>query len=180
ALVAAFSSIGTLCINLFAQYRSEMRATYRKTLEPFLEPLGKNLYLTMACSKILSLKNDEDGESRGNWRKRADEARNEIKKLRMNVRYSLWGLDEPLRVLTRVPNWIEHNKGNRENSDALILLATNLREAIDDSIRRAYSCGKPIPFWNRWLLNKKAGKLRNQYECGAPPEFRYTDEVEEG
>lgn len=168
AVVAASTSICTLFVNLFAQYRSEMRAAFRKSVEPHLGPLGQNLYETMACSRVLSEKNDEAGQSRVNWKARADKSRDELKRLRLAVRYSLWGLDEPLRVITRVPNWIDHNKGNKEQTDALMLAATALREAIDNSVRRAYAKGRPFTWWERRSLAAKAKRVRKQYSSGAP------------
>jgi hypothetical protein len=160
-----------MCVSLFAQYYAEMRVAYRKTLEPHLGPLGKNLYETMACSKMLATKNDETGASRANWKNRADTARDELKAQRLDLRYSLWGLDEPLRVITRVPNWIEHNKGKKEQTDSIIKLATELRSAIDDSVRRAYALGRPLPWWERKSLAKKAAALRVGYRNGAPEGF---------
>jgi hypothetical protein len=171
AIIAAFASVYTMCVNLFAQYYAEMRVAYRKTLEPHLGPLGKSLYETMACSKMLAEKNEETGASRANWKARADTARDTLKAQRLDLRYSLWGLDEPIRVITRVPNWIEHNKGKAENTKTIILLATDLRKAIDESIRKAYTYGRPLPWWERRSLAKKAKALRESYRNGAPPGF---------
>lgn len=171
AVIAAFVSICTLCFNIFFQYRAEMRAAYRKTLEPHLATLGQNLYETMACSKVLADKSGNAGKSRDNWRARADKASAELRKLRLAVRYSLWGLDEPLRVITRVPNWITHNKGDDLQTKKLIHAATTLRESIDNSVRRAFTKGRPIPYWERHSLAKRAKVVRDLYQNGAPEEI---------
>jgi hypothetical protein len=179
ATAAAIASISSLVVNIYFQGQAERRISYRKSLEAFLPELAKALYTTMASSNVLA-KIPSDTSKYVNWRKRAGEARKSLHELRYQVRYQLWGLDDGLRTLTRIPNWIEHARGRDELVSALLIEATGLRELIDEVIRKAYAKGSPPNWWQRRKVLHRTQNLRKLYEDSAPEGFRQkeTDEAD--
>lgn len=97
----------------------------------------------------------------------------------MKVRYPLWGIDESIRILTRLPDWIEHNRGNGKpaNVDLLMKEATALRAALDQCIRRAFAHGRAPSWWERQYLAWRVSNLQATYERCAP--FDAGDEDED-
>ena len=78
------------------------------------------------------------------WISDAMQTADRIQKLRPELRYPLWGIDNPLKQLSRVSGRIQHFK-NRSIPDAKRYLeaANSLRDALDDAIKYSYEFGKP-------------------------------------
>jgi hypothetical protein len=94
----------------------------------------------------------------------ARSAYNSLKALRHDVRYSLWGLDKGLRVLSRLPDWIGHAKNSPETAEEIYGLANDLAETLDGVILKVYLYGSEPSFWQKVSVNRKAAALRARYD----------------
>ena len=107
ALIAAITSLINILISVIAGKYSEFRSAHRKSLQSYIEPLGKELHQILATSNVY-IERMTSGESQDKWVERATEATNNLKELRWSVRYPLWGVDEGIRTLTRLFDWLTH------------------------------------------------------------------------
>ena len=162
ASIAAGVSLLNLIWTIWSQRSAEVRAARRQVIVVDLKLLGKALHETLALSNI-QLKCIAEPIHKEKY-KRAAEAARSLKDLRHEVRYSLWGLDEGLRVLTRLPDWIGHAKGSPETAEELFRRASRLGDALDEAIRKAYVFGAEPSFWQRLRVNREAAALREYYQ----------------
>jgi hypothetical protein len=103
-IIAALASILTLVLRIVGDRSAESRATYRKHLEPLIEDLGNSLHMIVACS-VLSVR-DRDSKNCEYWEKKKAEARTILRRIRPRIRYQLWGLDEGIKALMCLPDWV--------------------------------------------------------------------------
>jgi hypothetical protein len=109
--VAAIASVLTLVLTRWGTRTSEFRASHRTLLYPKIERLGNLIHQVTALS-TMHLVRAEQGRELALWRQKADRAGAELTELRREIRYPLWGLDDALRTLARVPSWVA-NYGQR-------------------------------------------------------------------
>lgn len=159
ALVAALASLLTLLLKVVFDRNSESRNTYRQSLAPIIEELGSALHMIVAAS-VLSLK-DTKSEDRNYWNDRASAGRKSLRNIRSKVRYPLWGIDQAIRAMSYLPSWVASNKV--VDKGALIVSATNLRRALDSSIRRCYRYGRPPSLPERWYIAYRLGQLESHW-----------------
>ena len=139
ALVAALASTLGLALRIRADSRAELRRANRDRLEPILEEIGDALHKIVACS-VLAVR-DAGTENRRYFDLKKREARDVLRRLRPRVRYQLWGLDDGLKTLMALPDWVDA-RGVKDH-DQLLIHASALRLAIDQAIRKAYRNGGP-------------------------------------
>lgn len=156
AVIAAIVASISLFVTTRTQRLSELRAVQRRTLEPHLLVLGEALHNVLASSRIY-LKTRSAG-SAAKWLGNAHTAQNELKNLRPKLRYPLWGVDETIRVLSRIPNWIEHLRSEPARAEALLNAANALRERLDKCVRKCYRDGREPSWMERRGLRKGAAK----------------------
>jgi hypothetical protein len=162
ALIAAVVSIFSLLINLFTQRRMEWRTAQRKSLEDFVHDLGEAIHSTIATSNIL-LKARTD-ESIQNWRERATEAKEELKKLRPKLRYPLWGITESINTLSRLPDWVEHARKCPDYAQDIFEKGHSLGKSLDRVIRKCYLRGRSPRLCERLFIRFRQWQLENSYE----------------
>lgn len=164
ACIAAGTSILTLVLQFQVSRRAEFRASHRVVLQPYLEDLGKCLHETLATVKVY-LHRAKDGQSTAKWQEQAKSARDRLKVLRLKVRYPLWGIDDGLRVLTRLTDWIAHGKKNPDGANRLFDSAEALRKAVDAAIHWSYRHGRPPSLWHRKSVQLRAWKFERSYKA---------------
>lgn len=157
AAVAAVAATVSLLVTTIAAYHREGREAQRTALQPHLSALADGIHQTVATSftqhKALAA---GSGASAEKWRNLGKAAGAELERVRLEIRYPLPGLDDGLRNLTRVPDWVGHRKGHEEGEELLSeadALAKALHRAIESSWRR----GRP-PGWIR--RRQIAGRVR--------------------
>lgn len=161
ASIAATSSVAVLAVSWFAQFRAELRVAHRQTLDAYIAELGESLHQIVACADImLKTKSEEAHES---WKCRGATASASLKNLRPKVRYPLWGLEEGLRVLSRVPDWADHARVDPVRAKALIAKADKLRRALDDATRRSYRSGRCPSLYERIRVSYHAAQCRKVF-----------------
>lgn len=166
ASIAATASVAGLAVSLVAQFRAELRVAHRQTLDAYIAELGESLHQIVACADIL-LKT-KSGESREKWKCRGAKASASLKNLRPKVRYPLWGLEEGLRVLSRVPDWADHARVDPVRAKTLIARADKLRRALDDATRRSYRSGRCPSLYERIRVGHHAAQCRKVFTDGKP------------
>lgn len=143
AFVAAVASLASLVLNLMAGRRAEMRAAHRVTLLPHLESLGESIHQTLATSMMLRQR-ALNGQDRTKWIEAGEVGAATLKTLRPQVRYALPGVEEPLRVISRLPNWIAtYRDVDDGDAEQLLRHARELQVGVDAAIRRSYRTGLP-------------------------------------
>ena len=162
ALIAAGVSVVSLIVGVRASATAEIRAANRRSLEPHIERFGQSLHEIVAATIVF--RKALPGEARDRWRQRALEARATLKDIRPKVRYPLWGLDEPIRVLCRFPDWLDHAKSSEAHASKVEAAGDGLRRCLDKAVRNALVSGKPPGYWDRRACRRSASKLRAEFE----------------
>jgi hypothetical protein len=172
AIVAAAASLLNIVANAFAERSAAMRAAHRSILQTHLEPLGESIH-TIAAGAVLEHRRAKTGQAPGNAQANAFSAAEALKEQRLLVKYCLNGLDEPLRIFTRAPNWIATYKGN-PTGDEFVEGLQRLSGRLDSAIARSYRRGRPPSWIERSCLNRDAEKVRGIWEMrfGSEPEER--------
>ena len=159
ALLAFVASVVTLAGNLFKQRSSDFGAAHRRLLEPHVHNLSEALHQIGASSSLLIKNRDNDVVS-ARWREKADEAQSEIKKCRRVLRYPLWGLDDGLRTVSRLADWVDHVRATPETAQSILDAGGELRGALDQAIRKSYLKGRPPHFIDVARVNRHSKKLK--------------------
>lgn len=159
AVIAALVSIISLLVSTSSKFSSEKREINRKRLEPLIEELGANLYGLMATTVLLI--RDKNTVNKGYWLRQIEESRKALRRIRLQVRYSLWGLDEGLRMMISLPDLIYSKKV--ENKIEILHKATNLRNALDIVIRNCYQLGRSPNYFERKKINFWVTKLKEEW-----------------
>jgi hypothetical protein len=164
ALIAAGTSLTVLFINVAGARRAEMRVAYRQAIQPMLPEIAEGVHEILASASILRKRAMESQET-STWIERGQVGVSKLAKVRPQLRYVLYGLDEPLRTLSRIPGWIATYKAlPNTNADDLLVKASDLGKYIDRTIRQAYSKGLPPGLIIRWRANRKAQRIRKLWD----------------
>lgn len=140
SLATSVVSILAAVFSIWNATASERRAAYRQLLSAKISELGDCLFSELAqCNTYVNRNFNHD-----HWITDAKNTADRIQKLRTELRYPLWGIDNPLKQLSRVAGRIQHFK-KRSIHDAKRYLeaANSLRDALDDAIKYSYEHGKP-------------------------------------
>jgi hypothetical protein len=149
--VAAVASLSNVASTARGALKAELRVARRKSLEASVVDLGECLHQVLACANVLMM--TSSAEATDSWRSRAQEAKKRLKDLRPKVRYSLWGMDEALRVLSRIPDWSGHLRSNPHRAKKLLRLSNRLRAGVDRSVRTVYVNGDATSLLQRaWVM----------------------------
>lgn len=136
AVIAAVAATLQIVLSAITSRNSEFRAAHRRILEPYIQDIGRSIHQILASSKMY-LKRYGKQQSLDNWRSRAEDAVHRLKEIRWKVRYPLWGIDEGLRVITRVFHWVSHLQDYPDNAEKLFKAGDNLRKALDEAIKNS-------------------------------------------
>jgi hypothetical protein len=160
ACVAAGASLAALVLNALLTRRSELRAAHRAALAEVLAELGKAAHECFAIASMVATR--PLGElARRNWLARGRRANADLESLRLATRYTLWGLAEPLRTLSRVAIWIGHYPTRSgADSEELLEAANRLRRTVDAVIRSSYAKGRPPTWIERRKVQRRSDAVR--------------------
>jgi hypothetical protein len=172
ASIAAAASVIALVTNLLAGRRAEARAAHRQLLQPFLADLSEGVHELLATATILRQRALK-GQDTQTWITRGAVAAEKLKAIRPRIRYLLDGLDEPLRVLSRIPEWIATYRDVGDGSAELLMKrARRLAGLVDRTIARSYRRGLPPGAVVRWRARRSASALRtvwaNRFQSPPP------------
>ena len=161
-LFSAFAMLGSVIafiLNVYLVHRMEARQATRQLIQPDIISLGVLLYELIATSRIYLEKKENLAKEK--WRTRANQAKGKLVQLRPRLRYSLWGMDKPIRQFTRLPDWVAHIEHHPRQAKLLLFVASEQRAIIDRAALRAYREGRPPSIWQRvianlnyWMINR--------------------------
>lgn len=148
--IAAVAALLSLLTTFLGDRRAEMRAAHRVALQTHLETLGEGIHKTAASATILRRRFLE-GSDPAPWRDAGRTGAKALKAVRPKVKYTLYGLDEPLRTLSRMPEWVATYKDvPKTNAEELLKAMQKLAASVDAAIRRSYRRGLPPGWIRRW------------------------------
>lgn len=160
AILAAVTSLLSLLSTIVSSKNSERRSAFRQTFQTSLNETGALLYRIVAASqKMTEMKRDETFNAA---RDVADKSCRRLDQLSRELRYALWGIDEGFRTMRMIPSYIGNLKNDRkgERANRIIALSTELREALDNSVRKAYLKGKPPGLFHKIIVGRSYRRLR--------------------
>lgn len=164
AATAAGAALLSLLTQIFGDRRAEMRAAHRSALAPDLALLGEAIHEIMAFTVIMRKRAaaEQDAKAAIDNARRASAS---LKQLLRKTRYTLPGLQEPLRVISRLPDWAALQRGlpNGE-ADVLIEKGQALQKGVDHAIQRSYRKGMTTGWLIRYVLNRRANAVRELHE----------------
>jgi hypothetical protein len=99
--IAAVASLAKLLTDALSARGAATRAAHRSVLQPHLPTLATCVHGVLADT-VLAHRRLKDQQAPGNALENAQLAATALKKSRLEVKYSLPGLEEPLRTITRV------------------------------------------------------------------------------
>jgi hypothetical protein len=164
-IASSVSAVAALLVfvgNLLGVRSSEARAAHRRILEPHLPALGRALHEVVASS-VIAHRRVAKGQDVGNFGDSGIAAAEVLKDQRLEVKYSLRGIDEGLRTLSRLPNWAATYRGDA-SGDELIRDAQSLAAALDDAIARSYGKGRPPGGRERRRISHRVDTLRDTWK----------------
>lgn len=106
ATIAAAISLTNLVLSLHSQRAAEFRSAHRESIGPFLSKLGDSIHQTIALSYVALHSNTLETQ-----KCKCDEASHaakDLKQIRREAGYGLWGIEKEIRDLTRLPDWLAH------------------------------------------------------------------------
>jgi hypothetical protein len=162
AIFVGFLSFIGLCIGFYLSKKSEYRIAYRKVIEEKYSNVGSLLYQIVAISKVIISKYQQN-QSVTEKIKLCDKLKSDLDKYRLLVRYSLWGLDEALNMMKKLPSYALRCNSRIEIGYKLIESATEVRKALDDAIMNSYLHGKNPSSKAVRRVNRCAKKLDDIY-----------------
>lgn len=165
AIIAASASIIGVLLAAFQKRREEVRAATRQAVAENLNELGRLIHETIALSTLQSKYTSDANHKLKYASARAAAAK--LKSKRLDVRYSLWGIDAGLRELTRLPDWIGHAKNDEDAMANILLAARDLGDVLDAAIRSVYLNGALPSMLAKFKVNRKAKKFRAAYQTFA-------------
>jgi hypothetical protein len=141
-----------------------MRASHRLALNPHLVDLGDSIHQVVAATVVFRKRVVEAKESE-DWKGKALVGAAALHKLRRNCKYVLYGLDEPLRTLCRMPDWIATYKDvPKTNVEEPLEEMRKLAGDIDDAIRWSYRRGASS--WTAPALAAATSRQAHQRSLG--------------
>jgi hypothetical protein len=160
SLAAAGMSLVSLLFTVTSKLRREIRVENIKRILPPLEDLGINLYGMIAA--ITLLHKDRSIKNQKYWKNQIAVAQKNLRALRSTLRYPLWGLDEAIKMIILLPELAK--LAPEKELSHVIVLATDLRVAMDHVIRKCYTDGSPPGFFARRRVRYRVNKLLTKWE----------------
>ena len=165
AIIAAAATVITLIFTVLNKRGEEYRTAQRDVIADDLKHVGRAVHEVIALSNI-QLKVMSGPQHPERYRAAAEAAKR-LKEKRLDVRYTLWGLDEAFRTLARLPDWLEHAKPAPDVAAEILQNGKTLGVQIDLAVRRSYISGAPPAWWRLLLVNRAVKRFKNTYELFA-------------
>jgi len=165
AVVAATATILTLLFTVLNKRGEEFRTAQREVIASDLKAVGKAVHEVIALANIQF--KVQDTPQHAERYKAAVEAAKRLKAMRLDVRYTLWGLDEAFRTLAKLPDWLGHAKPSHEVAAKLLVEGRAIGTQIDLAVRSAYLAGKSPGWWRIFRVGQATGRFKRTYNAFA-------------
>lgn len=163
AVIAASATVITLLFTLMNKRGEEYRTAHRAVVVEDLKAIGKCVHEVLALSNI-QMKTMAGTQHPERYRNAAAAAKR-LKEMRLDVRYTLWGIDDALRTLSRLPDWIGHAKLSPETAHILFKQAKVIGEQIDIAVRVAYIDSRSPSRYRLFCINRAVKRFKKTYEA---------------
>jgi hypothetical protein len=172
AAIGAAAGVVKLVADALSARGAASRAAHRSVLEPHLARLATSIHEVVAGA-VLIHRGAQKNKVPGNALASSQRAAADLKQQRLAVKYPLPGLEEPLRTLTRAPDWAATFDGHA-SGDRFIACLQELGRRIDKTIERSYRRGRPPARWESWRLARQTGEVRDAWDTrfGRVPDAR--------
>lgn len=165
-LIAAVIAASAAVLNVFlvaaGKREEEIRAATRQAIAEHLNEIGRLIYEVVALADVQARSTTDNTHKVRHANARAAAVR--LKNKRLEVRYSLWGIDMGIRELTRLPDWVAHAKVDAQARSEILAAGSALGDALDVAIRSAYLTGTLPGLMARWKVARAQKKLRAVYD----------------
>jgi hypothetical protein len=162
AAIAAVASLAKLIADALSARGTATRAAHRTVLQPHLAGLATSIHGVVAGA-VVAHRRLQEASAAGNALDNSRSAATALKTYRLEVKYALPGIEEPLRTLTRAPDWIATYKGD-PSGDGFVERLQRLSRMVDDAISRSYRRGRPPTRWEQWRLARATKGVRDAWE----------------
>lgn len=162
AILAAVASMWTALFVVVSKRHEDMRNAVRQAAAADVHEIGQLIYETIALSTLLARYSSPE-----TFKQKYSEAvavAGKLKKKRLEVRYSLWGLDGGIRELTRLPSWLGHAKHDEAARLRILAAGKKLGSSLDGAARSVYITGNLPGMFGRWSIERKRAALRKVYQ----------------
>lgn len=166
ALLAAAVALISLLVTLVSQRRGGEQAARRALLEPLRAEIAERIYSVVAYSVRSARAASPDAAAK--YQSKAAEAAGRLDKLRHELRYPLWGLNDALHTLTLLPRWVDHARGQGERLSGLASRATSLRTAVDAAVSATLFSGNRPSWHRRCRVAGATWRLRRYFAVSKP------------
>jgi len=113
---------------------------------------------------VLLYRRAQQGQAPGNAGLQAARGAKTLKLKRLEVKYPLAGLEEPLRTLSRGYDWASTYQGDA-SGEAFIEALRALSRSVDATVSRSYARGIPPSWRERRRLSKQVFKVRAAWQA---------------
>ncbi|MEG8058018.1 hypothetical protein QP150_16190 [Sphingomonas sp. 22L2VL55-3] len=158
AIIAAAATVITLVFTVLNKRGEEYRTAQRDVIAEDFKIVGKAVHEVIALSNI-QLKVMDTPQHAEKYRIAADAAKR-LKEKRLDVRYTLWGLDDAFRTLARLPDWMGHAKPSPKVANKIFVNGKQLGAQIDRAVRSAYISGAPPGIWRVYRVARAVKRFK--------------------
>lgn len=161
---ALYGTMFTAHISTKNNKRSALRELQSQKVMQIGRSIHETIALTFEAAKSTPVTRKQKFEN-------ARSAASNLKSQRLDVRYSLWGLDYGIKTLTRFPDWVAHVKDHPNHQAAYLTRGSELGKQLDEAIKTSYFTGDPPSAWRRfriWFAAKRLNKARESFLRSRP------------
>jgi hypothetical protein len=112
---------------------------------------------------VLLYRRAQQGQEPGSAGVQAARGAASLKLKRLEVKYPLAGLEEPLRTLSRGYDWAATYQGD-PSGEAFITHLRALSRSVDATVARSYARGIPPSWWERRRLDRQVKAVRAAWQ----------------
>jgi hypothetical protein len=161
AVIAAGAAILRIVTDAFGARSAEARAAHREVLAAHLGDIGVAVHEVVSGAVVL-YRRAQQGQAPGNAGTQAARGAQTLKLKRLQVKYPLAGLEEPLRTLSRGYDWASTYQGD-PSGERFIEALRALSRSVDGTVSRSYARGIPPGRWERRRLDQRAKAVREAW-----------------
>jgi hypothetical protein len=157
--IAAATALINLVVTISANKRAEFREAFRNSLDDHIHDIADALHQTTSSTiKLCDAEKEEIiDDARGNMM----DAQEKLSKLRPKIRYSLYGINYGIKIISRFPKWVDQSHDASDSCENMVNHVNKLSDALHRAIRRAYLRGRPPSIFDCALVRYRAWRLKS-------------------
>lgn len=157
--IAAATALINLVVTISANKRAEFREAFRNSLDDHIHDVADAIHqTTSSTNKLFDV---EKGESIEDFRDNMREKQEKLNKLRPKIRYSLYGVNYGIKIMSRFPKWVDQLRDDPVSCRKIVDRGNKLSDALHRAIRRAYLRGRPPSIFDCALVRYHAWRLKS-------------------